>query len=218
MMTAARFVKQVGPGIAGFTILLAGFAACRQGSAPGPGRSAQGTEALGPARNRNRDDTEIRRLLDGFYALQRQRHYSGIPDAPALPPYRPFLSHALFTLLRQAQLAEGRYNTAKSPSDGPCELDGDLFTSLFEGSTSQVASTPRIDHDRAECEVRFAFREHPEAKPFEWTDVLIVSKEQGHWVIDDVHYGGSWGLANRGLLSKGLEAHIREVEGITPTR
>ncbi len=43
-------------------------------------------------------------------------------------------------------------------------------------------------------------------KPFAWTDAVIVIKEDGRFVVDDMEFLGDWPYDNHGLLSKGIEA------------
>ena len=100
---------------------------------------------------------------NGFYGVYRTFHPSdGIPSAADRAKYAPFLSPALETLLREAEAAETRFS--KANKDSPPLLEGDLFTSMFEGATSVEVGTCSSDGKRGRCSVKLEYDDKT-AKP-----------------------------------------------------
>src|SRR5262249_78551 len=71
-----------------------------------------------------------------FYAVYKDHHaQGGIPDATERLRYSPVLSPRLNKQLADAAAAQGRL-TAKVRNAVPPMLEGDIFSSLFEGATT----------------------------------------------------------------------------------
>ena len=64
----------------------------------------------------------------------------GIPDAGARARLQPSLSPALNKLLSDAAAAQARFSA--KIKDSPPLIEGDLFSSLFEGATPGPGSRP----------------------------------------------------------------------------
>src|ERR1700744_1774682 len=81
------------------------------------------------------DSDAMAKTANGFYAAYSTFHPSdGIPDAKARAKYEPFISPALDALLKQGDQAEEKF--AKANKDSPPLIEGDLFSSNFEGATA----------------------------------------------------------------------------------
>jgi hypothetical protein len=95
----------------------------------------------------------------------------------------------------------------RHPDDKPYWIEGDLFSSSFEGVTSwelgEVFSAPTVD---ATVRVKRTY-ELPNEKPVSWTDTLVFKKRGQHWLLDDIHMGGEWdfksGSSLRSILPGG---------------
>jgi len=95
--------------------------------------AALSTIALVTACSGPPDDTQLQeQSISGFYQQHLKNHSPGIPNADELRQLQPFLSPALFALLSQASETEIKYHAAAEDPVPPL-VDGDLFTSLFEG-------------------------------------------------------------------------------------
>jgi hypothetical protein len=143
---------------------------------------------------------------NGFYAVYATFHPSdGIPSPADRAKYHPFLSPALETLLTDAQAAEARF--AKANKGAPPLIEGDLFTSLFEGASSVAVGDCGGDAVRGRCTVRL---EHVDtsAKPVAWNDTVLLVNTPSGWRIDDIAYGGNWAFGNKGRLSELLKQAI----------
>jgi len=143
---------------------------------------------------------------NGFYAVYATFHPSdGIPSPADRAKYHPFLSPALEALLTDAQVAEARF--AKANKGAPPLVEGDLFTSLFEGASSIAVGDCSGDAERGRCTARL---EHVDtsAKPVAWNDTVLLVNTPSGWRVDDIAYGGKWAFGNKGRLSELLKQAI----------
>ncbi len=145
------------------------------------------------------DGGALRAAAEGFYRVYGTFHPSdGIPDDEDLAKYRPFLSPKLDLLLQQAGAVEARFAAANKGA--PPLIEGDLFSSLFEGATSVSVAACTAAGERGQCTADLRYDEAGQ-KPAAWTDtVYLVNTPQG-WRVDDIGYGGTWPFGNKGRLS-----------------
>ncbi|HEY2884018.1 MAG TPA: hypothetical protein VGJ08_02250 [Rhizomicrobium sp.] len=137
---------------------------------------------------------------NGFYGVYRTFHPSdGIPSAADRAKYSPFLSPALETLLSEAAAAETRFS--KANKDSPPLIEGDLFTSMFEGATSVQVGTCSGDSKKGRCSVKLEYDDKM-AKPTTWNDTVFLVNTSTGWRVDDIAYGGSWAFGNKGRLTE----------------
>lgn len=150
-------------------------------------------------------------VATGFYGAYSTFHPSdGIPDAKARAKYEPFISPALDALLKQGDEAEDQF--AKANKDSPPLIEGDLFTSNFEGATAYKVGVCSGDAKTGRCTVLLGYdpgrTNNPKDKPFDWTDIVyLVATPQG-WRVDDIGYGATWEFGNKGRLSDTLKDAI----------
>jgi hypothetical protein len=152
--------------------------------------------AVTPARA---DDTAgIRAAAEGFYAVYRAMPRSGgLPDDAALAKYAPYLAPALSGLLRQASAAEDRF--MKANKGAPPLVEGDLFTSLFEGATEAAIGDCTGDARTGSCAVHLGHAD-PGQKPLQWIDTVQLVRTADGWRVSDIAYGGTWDFGNKGTL------------------
>lgn len=144
----------------------------------------------------------------GFYVAYSTFHPSdGIPDAAGRAKYSPFLSRAFEKLLADAAAAETRFIKANKGS--PPLIEGDLFTSLFEGATAFRIGACNEESVRASCAVNLAYDDRKEA-PAHWTDTVYLTKTNAGWRIDDIGYGATWAFANKGRVTTVLHQAITD--------
>jgi hypothetical protein len=156
------------------------------------------------------DSADMARTVNGFYAAYLTFHPSdGIPNAKGRAKYAPFLSPTLETLLVQANEAEQKF--ARANKDSPPLIEGDLFTSNFEGATSFKVSACKGDAKSARCTVALTYddrKENPKDKPVIWNDTVYLVATPGGWRVDDVGYGGSGDFGNKGRMSETIKEAI----------
>jgi hypothetical protein len=152
--------------------------------------------------------TDMNDAANGFLGVYGSFHPSdGIPDSGGRARLAPYLSPALNKLLADGAGAEARF--AAKVKDSPPLIEGDLFTSLFEGATSWKLSACSASGTSARCPVTFTHAEagHP---ALTWTDALLLTNTPQGWRVDDVAYGGGFQFGNAGKLTDTLTTVLRE--------
>ena len=149
------------------------------------------------------------RVATGFYKLYLQLKPRGIPDASTRKEFKPYLTASLADELKRAELAEEAHRKATQDMEPPL-LEGDPFTSLFEGATSYKVDSCTVEGARAYCDVDLAFVAEAGARPTTWTDKLALVNRVGGWRVDDVQFGGAWDFAQHGSLRASLRDVIRQ--------
>lgn len=142
-------------------------------------------------------------LVEDFYAMHKRLGNSGLPNAGSANAYNAFLCPGLSDLILDARKRQQQF-IASHPDDKPPLIEGDLFSSLFEGPESAKAGESVIDRNSAR--VSLELRSDAGAKVLKWTDTVVLRLDDGIWCIDDVEYQGKWPFANRGKLSDSLKA------------
>ncbi|HEY2837077.1 MAG TPA: hypothetical protein VGI89_10950 [Rhizomicrobium sp.] len=145
---------------------------------------------------------------NGFLATYGGFHPSdGIPNATGRTRLAPYLSPALNKLLAEGAAAEARFSA--KVKGAPPLIEGDLFTSLFEGATSWKLGACAANGAGARCPVEFT---HAEAKqtPVIWTDTLLLINTPQGWRVDDMIYGANFQFGNTGKLTDTLHTVLRE--------
>ena len=148
------------------------------------------------------------KTVEGFYAVYATFQPSdGIPDAAGRAKYAPFLSASLNKLLADGNAAEVKFN--KANKDSPPLIEGDLFTSMFEGATSAKVGACKENGPQASCAVAFVYDDKTDP-PTRWTDTIYLTKEKDGWRVSDIGYGGSWEYANKGRLGATVRQAIAD--------
>jgi hypothetical protein len=154
------------------------------------------------------DTSSPAKTAEGFYAVYATFHPSdGIPDAAGRAKYAPFISAALDKLLADGNAAEIKFN--KANKDSPPLIEGDLFTSMFEGATSYKVGVCKVSGAQASCAVNLVYDDKKDA-PTRWTDTVYLTKAKADWRVDDIGYGGSWEYANKGRLGATVRQAIAD--------
>lgn len=156
------------------------------------------------------DSDDAAKTVNGFYAVYSTFHPSdGIPDAAGRAKYAPFLSPALEDLLKRGNEAEQAF--AKANKDSPPLIEGDLFTSNFEGATSFKMGACKADAKIAHCAIGLVYddrKDNPKVKPISWDDTVVLVSTPGGWRVDDIAYGATWAFGNKGKLSDTVKSAI----------
>ncbi len=119
-------------------------------------------------------------VVERFYTIHVAGRPSGLPDGKELEKLAPLFSERLHALIVNAL----KYRDAmmkEHPDDKPPYVDGDMFTSVFEGP--RAFKILGVDGDK----VRVQFSDEPNIT---WQDTILVKEENGHYVIDDILFGG----------------------------
>jgi hypothetical protein len=153
---------------------------------------------------------DMAKAVEGFYGAYAAFHPSdGIPDAQGRAKYQPFISPALEKLLVEASKAEDDF--AKANKGSPPLIEGDLFTSNFEGATLYKIGPCSGDARKGRCPVALTYDprgSNPKDKPVTWTDTVSVVATPVGWKVDDIAFGATWEFGNHGSLVKTLQDTI----------
>lgn len=155
--------------------------------------------ALGGALAAEPDGPE--KVARELYSDLRRFQVTGLPEGEAWEAVKPKLSGALAAALEAAR-KEQRDFRKKFPDEKPPWIEGDLFSSLFEGFQTFTVKPARIAGETAAVPVEFVYTYRGETT--RWTDTLLLERSGTGWVVDDVRYGATWDFANKGTLQKAL--------------
>jgi len=152
--------------------------------------------------------TDMSGVAAGFLGAYGSFHPStGIPDAAGRARLAPYLSPALNKMLADGAAAEARF--AARFKNSPPLIEGDLFSSMFEGATAWKLGTCSASGTTARCPVGFTHAQagHP---PVTWTDTLLLANTAAGWRVDDIAYGAGFQFGNTGKLTDTLRTVLRE--------
>jgi hypothetical protein len=159
------------------------------------------------------DTAPLATAAKGFYGVYQIFHPSdGIPDAADRAKYAPYVSASLNHLLAQAGAAQDKF--AASNKDTPPLIEGDIFTSNFEGATAVKIGSCASDRASGTCAIELTYHPgtagDPQDKPLHWIDTAHLVNEADGWRVDDIGYGGTWDFGNKGRMRDTLKMAISE--------
>ena len=159
--------------------------------------------ACGRVSNRPSDP---RTSAEDFRAYYFRDHGPGLPSRAEMEKLAPLLTRE-FRSRFDAAIQAHECHLAKVGNSEPPLVQGDLMTSLFEGATSGGVGKIKTEQSHAVAIMHWTYgaSEH-NAKPVNWTDALLLAREDGHWRVDDIELRGQWDFAQKGLLSERLTA------------
>ena len=144
--------------------------------------------------------TEPASVVRGFYAKYLELAPAGLPSVAQQKALAPYLSKRLLGLMDAARAYQDQEAKAH-PDEKPPFVDGCLFASLFEGPKAFEVGRAVADGPGFKVPVHFTYE-----KDVAWDDAVIVAREDGRYVIDDVVLGGAGQFNPPGRLSTNLES------------
>ncbi|HVW73619.1 MAG TPA: hypothetical protein VHC39_08275 [Rhizomicrobium sp.] len=147
--------------------------------------------------------------VNAFYSVYAAQHAQGegIPDATVRLRFQPVLTPRLNKQLADAAAAQARL-TAKVKNAVPPVLEGDIFSSLFEGASAWKIGACQTMSKSASCGVALSYVPPPaagaKAKPASWHDTILLVRTPQGWKVDDVVYDAGFAFGNTGRLSEML--------------
>jgi hypothetical protein len=158
-------------------------------------------------------EPDAQAVTTAFYDVYLKMHPMGVPEAKERVLFTPVISPALNKLLADGDKAETDY-AKKTKNEVPPLVEGDLFTSNFEGVTSFTIGPCEETTLSAQCAANLVYvdtieRDPPASKPdtVKWKDTVFLIRTDKGWKVDDIAYGGDWSFGNHGRL-KGLLADL----------
>ena len=141
------------------------------------------------------------KLVTDFYEMRLRLGRTGLPDEGEMNAYRAFLCPSLSAAMDAARVRQRLY-IDEHPDEKPPMVEGDLFSSLFEGVDVVTPVGTEVTGDSSRVNLSMRFGEGDTAA--RWKDTVVLAKDQGSWCIADVEYRGEWQFANKGTLLKSL--------------
>ena len=155
------------------------------------------------------EESIVSETVNAFYEAYLTSYTLGTPEEDQLRYFEKLLSGELASLLQDLSAAEIRYHE-QTEGEVPPLVQGDLFTSLFEGATEFTILPCEVERFTASCLVEFTNTQAGDS-PFSWQDRVYLIQQEDTWVIDDVEFLGDWDFTHTGflktLITGILEAH-----------
>ncbi|HCN30100.1 MAG TPA: hypothetical protein DIT64_15445 [Verrucomicrobiales bacterium] len=156
----------------------------------------------------------IREAASAFCAGLHRERISGLPSEAQLQRLSPLLTPELVSLFQRARVLQ-QEQMRRHPDEKPYWIEGDLFSSMFEGVTSReiggVFSAPTVD---ATVQVRQTHVSQG-LPPVSWTDTLVFKRRGQGWLLDDIRMGGDWAFKSGSSLRAILPGGGRDYEDHT---
>jgi hypothetical protein len=146
---------------------------------------------------------DAKQAAEGFYRSYSELRTSGltgVPDESQLAKLSPLLAPELTRALAAAKREQQRC-MKKFPDDKPPWIEGDIFSSSFEGFTSFTVEVSKPRGKSREVKVHFTYADGKDRT--NWTDVLILVNANGHWLVNDVYYRAKF------AFTSGFGSHLR---------
>jgi len=151
-------------------------------------------------------------LVGQFYAAYLALpQKGGVPDAKSLALLQPYLTSALTAKLIEAEKAEQRY-AKRTKGQVPPLIEGDLFSSLFEGASHLESTQCTSAGETAHCTAALSYDDPASKQSVHWSDDIALLETKTGWRIDDIAYGGTWEFMHKGHLTQILDEAIREAD------
>ena len=155
-------------------------------------------------------DDGAQKAANDFYKASmsvKSIHIEGIPPAKVRAALTPYITPALDKALADGDAAE-QAHTKKTKNEEPPFVEGDLFSSTFEGVTTYKVGACKTNADAATCPVALTYTDPSGTS--KWSDTLLLARANGEWRVDDIQYGATWEFGNKGKLRDTLKWVVEE--------
>lgn len=125
-----------------------------------------------------------------FYTELRREEISGLPSTAQMKRLSRYLAPEIVAAIERARTEQTEF-MRKSPDEKPPWIEGDLFSSLFEGVETWKLGTAKVSGTSAEVPVQLSYRGGSK-QVSSWTDTLVLKKTQTGWQVFDIRMGGEW--------------------------
>jgi hypothetical protein len=139
-----------------------------------------------------------------FYRTYLKLSIRGLPASKEYKALSPLLSPSLRQLFEAAKRKQERFIKENASDLKPPWVDGDLFTSLWEGAHSFQLGSPRLRGNSAEVPVHLAHRVGRSAS--RWSDRLVLIQTKDGWRVWNIFLDGKWPFKNGYSLRDILKA------------
>ena len=144
-------------------------------------------------------------VAQSFYTELRRDEICGLPDTAQMKRLAPYFTPGIVSALQRASAEQAEF-MRKHPDEKPPWIEGDLFSSLFEGVEKWRLGSATVKGSTAEVPVHLSYRGDSN-ETARWTDTLILSHTPSGWHVADIRMGGEWAFkAGGNTLSSTLSA------------
>lgn len=147
--------------------------------------------------------------VERFLAFYFEEYGRGLPAKSQLPELASFITPEMVSLFEEAFRGAGCYRK-KNDYEGPPPVEGDLFSSLFEGGTSATYRPISREADTATFEIEWTHESPVGEGPFSWKDQVSVVRTADGWRIADFAHLGTWEFMKKGSVAEILRAVAEE--------
>lgn len=145
----------------------------------------------------------VREAAKKFYTELRAEVIQGLPDDGQFKRLQPLITPELASLFPRAKAIQKR-QMKEHPDDKPHWIEGDLFSSSFEGVTKwEIGSAFSAPECYGTVKVNLTYAEAGQ-KAVTWTDTLLFKEREGKWLLDDIRMGGEWAFKSGASLRHSL--------------
>ena len=140
-------------------------------------------------------------VTDSFYKKYIVYQMRGLPTEKQVKSLTPLFSNEILKMIAADRTQQKKF-AKEHPDEKPPWVEGDLFSSLFEGATSYTLGKSRVQKTKAEVDVHLVYKYKSDAT--EWVDTVVLTKANGKWVISDILFKGNWAFMNGASLRASL--------------
>lgn len=148
-------------------------------------------------------------LVKQFYDWRFKAQFTGVPEKATLKAMEPFLSSELICMLDCARDYRNRF-TKKFPTDKPPFIEGDMFTSIFEGANRFTLESMKVNGEKAQARLHFYHDQTAQKDKAGWRDTVLLQQKNQQWRITDIRYGGKFDFGNTGSLRQNLVEELSQ--------
>ena len=156
-------------------------------------------------------ETEAESATNNFYRVYMKLKLMGIPSSKQLRLLQKTISPGMAGLLLRADDAESKY-ARNTKGEVPPLIEGDLFTSNFEGATSFKVLRCEARGGSMSCTVELGYPDSRSGKIFNWQDRAVLIEDHDKWLVDDIEFLGSWEFMHKGFLREILNQIILDAD------
>ncbi len=150
---------------------------------------------------RARESEAIQKAATVFSTELRKERVEGIPTVEQMKRLAPLMTPELGDAIERARFIQQEQQRTE-PDEKPDWIEGDLFSSSFEGVTEWKLGEIVIG-PYATAKVAQTYRD-PGQEPVTWTDRLVFRERDQRWLLDDVLMGGEWEFKSGSSLRAAL--------------
>lgn len=146
-----------------------------------------------------------------FCTTLRAEPIEGLPSVAQFQRLSPLLTKELIATIERARVIQ-REQVRKHPDEKPDWIEGDLFSSQFEGVTTWELGSAFSAHSvDATVKVRHTYVEEDQpTNP--WIDTLIFKQQHNAWCLDDIIMGGGYAFESAQTLRGRLPGGLKETK------